>query len=80
MKKHYLGKPVAIKIQKENESIADSIQLLDSAGKKKQCSFTVLICNITEEMRKWSFIPDNMIVLPKYQIQLEDALENLINE
>lgn len=80
LKKHYLGKPVAIKIQKENESIADSIQLLDSAGKKKQCSFTVLICNITEDVKRQNFIPDNMIVLPKYQIQLENALENLINE
>ncbi len=77
LKKHYLGKPVAIKIQKENESLADSIQLLDSAGKKKQCSFTVLICNVSEDMTKWNFIPDNMIVLPKYQVQLEDTLESL---
>ena len=77
LKKHYLGKPVAIKIQKENESLADSIQLLDSAGKKKQCSFTVLIGNVSEDMTKWNFIPDNMIVLPKYQVQLEDTLESL---
>ena len=43
LKKYYLGAPVAIKIQKETETLQEAISLLYMAGMKKRCSFTVLI-------------------------------------
>ncbi len=80
LKKHYQGKPVAIKLQRKSESLSDAIKLLDSAGKKKKCSFTVLIMNEPEIAKQEEPVPYNMIILPKYQIQLESALKEFIEK
>ncbi|WP_199764798.1 DNA methyltransferase [Helicobacter felis] len=60
LKKHYLGAPVALKIKKQEESIAEAIHLLDAAAKKRRCSFTILIVDglLTREA-----VPDNMIII-----------------
>jgi adenine-specific DNA methylase len=77
LKKQYNDAPVAVKIQKEDESLTDAINALGSAGKKKKCSYTVLIsrggCILSE-----SLIPQNMIVLDMYNIMLEKELAKRI--
>ena len=74
LKKYYLGKPVALRIQKENESFEDALALLSNAGKKKGCSFFVLITqHLTPYMQ--NILPDNMIVLPSLECVLNDEIE-----
>lgn len=74
LKKYYLGKPVALRIQKENESFEDALALLSNAGKKKGCSFLVLITqHLTPYMQ--NILPDNMIVLPSLECVLNDEIE-----
>ncbi len=73
LRKYYAGKPVAIKIQKQNESIEDAIHLLDTAGRKKGCIFTVLIAN--NRYFSSQIVPNNMIVIPQYNKQLEHFIE-----
>lgn len=74
LKKYYLGKPVALRIQKENESFEDALALLSNAGKKKGCSFLVLITQyLTPYMQ--NILPDNMIVLPSLECVLNDEIE-----
>lgn len=79
LKKHYLGKPVAVKLQKNDESIETAISLLCEAGNKKQCSFLVLI--IREPIREnvLSILPSNMAILTRYEKELESQLERLMN-
>ncbi|WP_304263379.1 DNA-methyltransferase [Phascolarctobacterium succinatutens] len=74
LKKYYLGKPVALRIQKEHESFEDALALLSNAGKKKGCSFLVLITqHLTPYMQ--NILPDNMIVLPSLECVLNDEIE-----
>lgn len=73
LKKYYSGKPVAIKIQKPEESLSESIQLLSSASEKKNCSFSILITRDTESNCK--VIPENMILIPRYDKQFEEAMK-----
>lgn len=75
LKKHYLNKPVAIKIQKETESLSEAIQLLFAASKKKDCSFSVLITYDTEFL--YQVVPENMILIPRYTSQFEKAIGQL---
>lgn len=76
LKKHYLGHPVAVKIQTENESLSEAVCLLNNAAKKKNCSFAVLVVNTPEWTKIKDVIPSNMIVIERYQTQLYAQLNN----
>lgn len=73
LKKYYLDAPVAIKIKKENESITEAIRLLTAAGKKKKCSFTILIADDSIFLEE--IVPDNMIILKRYDIEAQKQIE-----
>lgn len=73
LKKHYLDAPVAIKIKKANESITEAIQLLAIAGKKKKCSFTILIADDSIFLEE--NVPYNMIILKRYDIEAQKRIE-----
>jgi len=78
LKKHYLGLPVALKIQKENETILEAINLLQNAGEKKKCSFTVLIYSKNENsmfLADEISVPKNMILLPVLDENLNFELQ-----
>lgn len=74
LKKFYLGAPVAVKIQKSHESFSEAINLLNNAGKKKKCSFIVLIRTTEGLMDSEISIPSNMIVIDGLNLQLNSSL------
>lgn len=76
LKKFYRGKPVAIKIQKECESFSESLQLLVSAGKKKQCSFMILVTS-HDWQKENVLIPDNVIVLNTLSSEFESIVSKM---
>ena len=74
LKKHYLGCPVAIRIQRVQEAFSDALSLLKAATEKKGCSYGILI---TYE-RNWNEIddlPSNIIILNRYDTQFEIEME-----
>jgi len=79
LKKHYLDAPVAIKIQKPTESLQEAITLLDKAGMKKQCSFTILIKQNLGQSLLNEVIPSNMIIIDSNRLQVEQKLESRMN-
>ena len=80
LKKHYLGRPVAIKIQSENEQFVESVKLLQSAGEKKNCSFTILIASEAAWEKNNANVPANMIVITRYEKQFEQLINNHLLE
>jgi len=76
LKKHYLDAPVAIKVQKNNETFKEAVALLNKAGKKKNCSFTVLIAYNIDD----TAIPNNMIILDRMDQSLNKILIDRINK
>lgn len=75
--KLYGEKPVAIRIQKENESISNAVQLLHQAGKKKNCIATVLIKTSDSIDMFGTQKPSNMIIIDSYNLTLNNYLETL---
>lgn len=73
LKKQYLNAPVAIKIKKESESIADAIHLLSSAGNKRKCSFTILITD--NSLFIDALVPDNMVIIKRYDLEAQSKIE-----
>ena len=80
LKKYYQGAPVAVKIQKTEESFHAAVDLLYNAGKRKKCSATVLIRTKADTMISYKNIPSNMIVIDEYKLLLEHELEMLFED
>lgn len=78
LKKYYMGLPVALKIQKEDETIAQAISSLHNAGRKRNCSFLILITQNGDYISK-DDIPENMIVLNSYELEIEKRIGELVN-
>lgn len=80
LKKHYLGAPVAIKIQKTTETVTQAIKLLAEAGQKKKCSFLVLILqDAANEIELYS-APSNMIILNCYELEMQQRISKFIDK
>ena len=62
LKEFYDGHPVAIRIQKNGETFSEALRLLLNAGKKKKCSYMILITDDAYENNK-IMLPHNVIVL-----------------
>ncbi len=72
LKKQYLNKPVALKIQKDDETFKEAVQLLDDAGRKKNCSFTLLVYSKPDG----TLIPQNMILFNRQDLELKRFLSS----
>ena len=80
LKKYYLGAPVAIKIQKSNETVTQAISLLAEAGIKKKCSFLVLILQDDANGIELYNVPANMINLNSYELEMQKRIGEYINK
>lgn len=80
LKKYYLGAPVAIKIQKPNETVTQAISLLAEAGIKKKCSFLVLILQDDANGIELYNVPSNMIILNCYELEMQKRIGEYINK
>ena len=78
LKKYHKGAPVAIKIQKETESVQEAISLLYSAGVKKRCSYTILILQHAAPSLFEASAPANMIIINSNRSEAEQRLNELI--
>ena len=79
LKEYIDGRPVSIKIQKENESFEDAINKMIKAGNTKKCCFMILVRTHMDEQQKFlhNNIPQNVIVIDSYELQNELILEKL---
>ena len=75
LKKYYNGHPVAIRIERAGETFADALRLLVTAGRKKQCSYMILITDEDYERSK-VMLPHNVIVLNT----LSSKFESIVSE
>lgn len=78
LKKYYRGAPVVLKIQKDTETVLQSAELLREAGDKRKCSFYILITNEPVEENICYRLPQNMIVLERYESVFERQIEQKI--
>ena len=67
---------MAVKIQKEHESLQEAADLLCRAGKKKMRSFLVLTRTSRAVEEQEAAVPANMIVMDSPELLLESELSN----
>ncbi len=77
LKKYYLNAPVAIKIQKKEETFIEAVQLLNKAATNKHCSFMILITYEQHWKNNDSIIPKNMIIITRYETQFQNMIQEI---
>ena len=73
------GRPVALRVQREGESLEHAAELLERAGRAANCRLLVLVARAAqaESERSW---PEHLIVIQSARAQLERALARLSSE
>ena len=75
LRKRYNNGIVSIKIQKKSESFYEAVSLLDQASKKKNCTYSILIKTQDSDDLFPSEIPDNMLIINSYELEIRNYLE-----
>lgn len=76
---NYLGKPISVRIQKQNELLDDAKQKLIKSSKSKGCLLMVLIrtqldYNLVELFDNSA--ENNILVINSYDVSLKEWIEN----
>ena len=79
LKEYIDGKPISIKIQKEDETLGDALKKMIKSGTAKNCCFMILIRTHIDYQQIFprKDIPENIIVIDSYEVQNELILEKL---
>ncbi len=76
---HYLGTPVAIRVQKENESIVEARRQLLKASASKGCLLKILVRTKATDCRESSTfdpeaIDDNLLIIDSHDLVIQEWL------
>ena len=73
------GRPVSVKIQKPDETLAEAVQKLYVARQKKRCEAMILIRTHIDVVSVMEFdaIPDGVIILDSYEMQIDQEMRNM---
>jgi site-specific DNA-methyltransferase (adenine-specific) len=70
------GKPVSVKIQKQEETIDEAVNKLVKASKTKKCEYMILIRTHVDFIKLFDFdaLPHGVIILDSYEMQIDEML------
>ena len=79
LKEHIDGGSVSIRIQRENETLGETIAKLTKASKTKQCSYMVAIRTHKDifETVNYHEIKSNVIIIDRYDLQLKKTISEI---
>lgn len=79
LKEHIDGGSVSIRIQRENETLGETIAKLTNASKTKQCSYMVVIRTHKDifETANYHELKSNIIIIDRYDLQLKKAISEI---
>lgn len=79
LKEHIDGGSVSIRIQRENETLGETIAKLTKASKTKQCSYMVAIRTHKDifETVNYHELKSNVIIIDRYDLQLKKAISEI---
>jgi site-specific DNA-methyltransferase (adenine-specific) len=79
LKAHYLGSPVAIRIQKENESIEEAVRHLLKVSANKGCVLNILVRTKATEFQKnilgAATIDANLLIIDSHELTIQEWLK-----
>jgi hypothetical protein len=76
---HYLGAPVAIRIQKENESIEETIRQLLTVSASKGCVLKILVRTKATDcqartIHNSEIIDENLLIIDSHELMIQQWL------
>ncbi len=79
LKAHHLGTPVAIRVQKENESVEEARRQLLKASATKGCLLKILVRTAATDCEEAAscdagIIDDNLLIIDSYELEIEGWL------
>ena len=79
LKAHYLGTPVAIRVQKEHESLAEARRQLLQASATKGCMLKILVRTAATDCEEAAscnigIMDDNLLIINSYELEIEEWL------
>ena len=79
LKEHIDGGSVSIRIQREDETLGETIAKLTKASKTKQCSYMVVIRTHKDifETVNYHELKSNVIIIDRYDLQLKKAISEM---
>lgn len=79
LKEYIDGKPISVRIQREDETLNDSISRLIKASKAKKCAYMVLIRTHSDLFDLYDFknIPENLEIIDSYEMRMSEMLDKL---
>ena len=79
LKEHIDSGSVSIRIQRENETLGETIAKLTKASKTKQCSYMVVIRTHKDifETVNYHELKSNIIIIDRYDLQLEKTISEI---
>lgn len=86
LKTHYFGTPVAIRVQKDNESLEEARRQLLKASKTKGCILKILVKTSSYQsssMFDLQNMDDNLLIMDSYEIMIDQWLiekQNLVDK
>lgn len=81
LKEYLYDRPVSVKIQREDETLDETVSKLLKSSRTKQCSFMILVRTHIDYLKVFDFntLPDNMCIIDSYEMEI-DALLNEFKE
>ncbi len=76
------GRPVSVKIQKEQETLDEAVNRLCKSSKTKKCIYMILIRTHLDmfDMHQYSDYPNNLFIIDAYDLTIKDMLEGKKDE
>lgn len=76
LKEYVDGRPVSIKIQREEETLDEAINKLIKASKSKNCVFMILIRTHVDCFALYDYdkMPDNLEIMDSYELQVNELV------
>lgn len=71
------GRPVSVKIQKEDETLGEAVDRQIRSSRVKQCSFMILIRTHVDYINVFDFsaVPENMRIVDSYEVELDALMD-----
>ena len=82
LSEYVAGKPVSVKIQKEEETLEEAMNKLIRASKTKKCEYMILIRTHADYMNSFDFnhVPHGVLILDSYEMQVSEFINNANTE
>lgn len=77
LKEYIDGKPVAVKIQKQDETLDEAVSKLIKASKTKKCIYMILIRTHVDRINTFDFEKntEGLILLDSYEMQIHEKID-----